>query len=304
MILIGSRALKLRASYLLDRPCIDFDFICYQEQYEQWMKDNSHKIEPSKITFLESKNKMIVEGKVNCEFELVKEGTSSKLFYDLVEQDDSTIQTPFGMIPNLDLLFTLKSSHKYLKNSPYFWKTLVDYHKMKMVGATVKPEYKDFLKLREKETYDYSHPNLKQNKKEFFNETDDFYKYDHDSIHQAVKVLDKPAYTYFSIDGEEVSSSKEKFFNCDRNIQLLSVAEESAVLAIERSLVPHPGVMEEPQAWRFALSKVCTSITSGWFRAFAYENIFDVLNIYPDDYKNKFDIGLQNGIVKPFKKDL
>ena len=79
---------------------------------------------------------------------------------------------------------------------------------------------------------------------------------------------------------------------------MASVLEESAVLAIERSLVPHPGVMTPPQAWHFAFSKVCTSIASGWWRDFAYENAPELLNKFPADYFDKFQKALANGEVK------
>jgi hypothetical protein len=247
---------------------------------------------------------MIVEGDTNCEFEIIQPGSSNEMFSNLVDEDRETIDTSFGKIPNLDLLFALKSSHKHLKNSPHFWKTLKDYHRMKAVGATIRPEYMDFYKLREKETYTYSHPKLNQDKKSFFADDAIDYVHDHDSIHAAVKIMDKPAYTYFAKDGEEVQSSKKKFFECNRDVQLLSVVEESAVLAVERSLVPHPGVLTVQQAWGMAFSKVLTSITSGWWRAFAYDNAFDALKLYPADYWDKFNVGLANGTVKPFKKAL
>lgn len=298
MILIGSRALALRAPGLLQRKPVDFDFICTMDEYNTWMEKNSHKVKPTKMYSIEDK-KMIVEGQVNCEFELIKSGNSCDMLDQLLKEDKQTLHTPFGMIPSFDLLFTIKSSHKYLKNNPYFWKTLADYHVMKLNGAETKPEHQAFLKQREAETYTYLHPKLNVSKKDFFSEEFGVkYTYDHDSIHQAVKLLDQPAYKFFQKEEAEVATSKEKFLSCSSEVQLYSVVEESAVLAIERSLVPHPGVLTKEQAWRMALSKVCTSIASGWWRAFAYENAFKILKLYPTDYWDKFQIGVANGVVK------
>ncbi len=78
----------------------------------------SFKVKPTKV-YPEGKNKMIVEGSTNCEFEIIKPDTSSYIMEELVAQDH--IETPFGMVPSLDMLFTIKSSHKYLKNSPIFF---------------------------------------------------------------------------------------------------------------------------------------------------------------------------------------
>lgn len=301
MILIGSKALSFRSPQILFREPKDFDFICTQDELNIWIEKNLKKINYTKIYPLH--NKVIIEGDVNYEFEIIKNNTSSELLNDLVLKDKDTINTSFGLIPNLDILFTLKSSHKYLKNSLYFWKTLADYHKMKFVGAKVREEYKDFLKLREKETYlKQKHPKLNQNKKNFFAEDSVVYKYDHDSIHQSIKQFEKPAYQYFSINNQEVLSSKSKFLSCTHEIQLASVVEESAVLAIERSLVPFPDVMTEQNAWRYALSKICTSISSGWWREWAYDNVPDIVKLYPEGYFNKFKEGLLNGIVKPFSR--
>jgi hypothetical protein len=78
------------------------------------------------------------------------------------------------------------------------------------------------------------------------------------------------------------------------------VVEEAAVLAIERSLVPHPGIKTPEEAWRFALAKVCSSITSGWFREFAYENALEIIKLYPKGYWEKFQEDVKSGLVKPF----
>jgi hypothetical protein len=287
MILIGSRAMAIRG--LAHRPPVDFDFVCTQAEFDAW---DTSKARPTKV-YAEGK-KMIVEGATNCEFEIVSEGSSGALLTDIVSADPKTIRTSMGLVPSLDLLFTLKSSHKHLKNSPHFWKTLGDYHRMKMMGAKA---HQGLLRMREKETYTYAHPKLNQNKSKFFTDDNITYTYDHDSIHQAVKTLDQPAYKYFSTDGEEVLSSRERFNTCSREIQLLSVVEESSVLACERSLVPFPGVLTVEQAWRMAFSKVCTSIASGWWRAFAYENALEALRMYPKDYWEKFQAGVASGVV-------
>src|SRR5690606_20764251 len=145
-----------------------FDFVCTKEEYEDWMEKNSSKVNPTKIYPLNNGRKMIVEGSVNCEFEINSPGTSTEMLLDIVEGSSESIETAFGWVPTFDMLFTIKSSHKYLKDSPHFWKTLADYHIMKAFGAKVRPEYEAFLKLREKETYTYKHPSLNQDKNSFF----------------------------------------------------------------------------------------------------------------------------------------
>lgn len=297
MILVGSRALALRAPYLLTRAPNDFDFVCTIDEFDTWLKQNETKVKPTKVYSELGGRKMIVEGSSNVEFEIVQPNSSAKMLVELVSNTKDTLETSFGLVPNLDMLFTIKSSHKYLKNSPHFWKTLVDYHMLKRAGAKIQEEYQAFFKLREIETYNYKHPKLNQSKKSFFADDNVSYRYEHDTIHQSVAMFDRPAYTYYMKDGQEIQCDKNKFLACSREIQLAGVVEEAAVLAIERSMVPF-NTWEPEFAWRFALSKVCSSITSGWFREFAYENALDVLKLYPKNYWVKFQEDVENGLVK------
>lgn len=297
MILIGSRALLFRAPLILNRKPEDFDFIGREGEILKWLDDNSIS------NFVREDNRIVVQDQ-QIEFDIIQPNSSNEMFESIVKNDSQTIDSKeFGLIPNLDLLFCLKASHRYLKNSPHFWKTAIDYHRMKSVGAKIRPEYMEFFKLREKETYArQAHPKLNVNKKEFFDESFGVkYTVVHDDIHLSVKRAEKPAYEYFKKDNEEVMCDKEKFFSCSKEIQINSILEESMVLSIERSLLPHPGIMTPKQAWMFALSKVCSSITSGWWREFAYENIFEAIRHYPEGYWEKFQNDLKNGAVRYIK---
>lgn len=294
MILIGSRALLFRAPKILNRKPEDFDFIGREDEILKWLEDNLIS------NFVREDNRIMVQDQ-QIEFDIIQPNSSNEILESIVKNDSSTIDSKeFGLIPNLDLLFCLKASHRYLKNSPHFWKTAIDYHRMKDVGAKIRPEYMDFFKLREKETYArQAHPKLNVNKKQFFDEKFGIeYIVIHDDIHLSVKRGERPAYEYFKKDNEEVLCDKQKFFSCPKEIQINSILEESMVLSIERSLLPHPGVMTPKQAWIFALSKVCSSITSGWWREFAYENIFEAIRQYPEGYWEKFQNDLKNGKVR------
>lgn len=296
MILIGSRALALRAPRALGgREPKDFDFIGSRADWGQLVA-KYHPIREWEIS--QKKRAMELDGGTICEIELVERSPSGAAFAEIVESDARSTATNFGLVPSLNLLFALKHSHRHLKNSPHFWKTLLDYHRMKDLGATIPEEHRAWLKLREKETYTYAHPKLNQDKKSFFADDNIKYVYDHDTIHEAVAIGDRPAYRYYMKDGAEVQSDKAKFFACPREVQINSVLEESAVLAIERSLVPFPGHWSTKKAWHFAFSKVCTSIASGWWRAFAYDNAIEILQAFRDDYWQRFERGLEAGLVK------
>ncbi len=202
-------------------------------------------------------------------------------------------------IPDKNVLYMLKRSHRYLKNSPHFLKTMQDLKRMEELGCSV--VHPEWLAQREKDTYTYKHPSLMRPKQDFFKGDQVQYVYDHDSLHQAVKVGKVPAYQLFSSDGHEVHSSKAKFQLCTQEQRLNAVLEESYVLALERSQIPYRNQVTPINSFRVALEKVCTSITSGWFREFAYDNYFTILTMYQGSYIDKFDAALKSGVVKEYQ---
>lgn len=202
----------------------------------------------------------------------------------------------------LDWLYTLKMSHRFRKNSPHFAKTMSHIHDMRHRGAKI--INLDWYKQRVKETLN-KHPNLNQDKKDFFNTPGIIYKYDHDSIHRAIALYDKPAYQYYIDPKKEVWCDRELFAQCSREIKIAGVLEESLVLALERSQIPNDFNLDKDKSFKYALEKVCTSITSGWFRTWAWEHYYEILNAYnnlPFDYTKKFKQQLDKGIVLPFEE--
>ena len=202
-------------------------------------------------------------------------------------------------VPNLNNLYSMKMSHRYKRNSVHFNKTMQDIRALRQAGCCIHDE--TWYTLRCNETYNYSHPSLNQTKSTFFTDNVD-YKYDHDSLHEAVKLQDKPAYTYYICEGAEVQCSKEKFFATTEDIRINGVLEESYVLALERSVIPFG--TDPEKAFNIALEKVCTSITSGWFREYAWENYEKIKSMYSVDYLYKYMLALQTGKLKPFKNDV
>ena len=324
MLLIGSRALVANNPELEGiRRTVDWDFICTIEQFTQWHKANKDNLQfavpTQKGKYYHARDK---DG-MNYEFELAWPGTSAEDFlkhYGLLEHKWVPEIGPVPAI-NPDLLL-IKLSHRYKRNSPHFLKTTSDIKYLReKVGAEFFEKFMQngingpIMAKREAESYDYAHPKLNVSSKEFFNGDGVQYVYDHDSIHLAVALLydpdlfhinheglewlgrNSPAYTYYMKDGSEVMTSKEKFFSVEEGIRLYGVYEESCVLALERSQIPH-GLGKEggPTArWSFemALMKVCTSITSGWFRQYAWENYSKVLDLYNElgenDYIERFN---------------
>lgn len=315
MLLIGSRALVANYSELTGvRKTTDWDFICTIEQFTAWHKHNREELQFAVPTqqgkYYHARDK---DG-MNYEFELAWPGTSAELFlkhYGLLEKK----WTPeIGPVPAIgpDLLL-IKLSHRYKRNSPHFHKTMTDIHWLReklgenyvayFLGLPLNTE---IMKLREAESYTYAHPKLNVTSKDFFTGDGVNYVYDHDEIHKVVAIAGVPAYTQYMQDGEQVMTSREKFFAVDQQTRLLGGFEESMVLALERSQIPHGDKEDGPSArWSFemALMKVCTSITSGYFREFCWEHYNDIMKMYEELgetwYVDRFKEAVQNGEILP-----
>lgn len=299
MVLVGSGALALLVRDLgkeFYRPCIDLDYLCTEREWK--VQVAAHEDDAVLIERNGNKGHIELPDGFHLEYDIAQPGDSTD---HLIKYCESLKKTDAP----LEVLYLLKMSHRYKKNSPHFFKTMNDIHFMRSIGAKIPAELEDVLKLREKETYDYSHPNLDVKSKDFFKGDEVPYVYDHDTIHEAVAVLGVPAYKSYMKDDSEVMTSKEKFFEQENHIRLLGVYEESCVLALERSQIPFNFEVPARQSFVMALSKVCTSITSGWFREYAYENFHVVMKFYESmgetDYIERFKAN--SHMVKPFQGD-
>jgi len=323
MLVVGSQALKnTYFDYREGNNVLDIDLICTSQYFKDIVKNISYnpKYKISELKFvdggayviahnIENNTTSIVDvsyldgdGKFvnsnNMIYEHCLKYSSPRAFYICEEPYKVLKATP-------EIVLMMKESHKYKRNCKHFLKTMQDIKFLrekiseKPVSYYMDDELSKIYKIRCEETYNYSHPNLNQNKQTFF--TDEIpYKYDHDTIHAAVKHLDKPAYQYYMKDGEEVQCDKQKFENLPHIVKLYGVLEESYVLALERSVIPYS--TDAKKAFDMALMKVCTSITSGWFREFAWEHYDDVQYLYHESYVDKFQEALWEGKIKNFKE--
>lgn len=322
MLIIGSRAL-LHHFPNLERTPKDWDFICTFEEFQKWSKANKGNIAHCVPL---SGDKFHVRDKdgMNYEFEIAWPGSSGAFLMEVLVAEGNDTICP------INWLYALKMSHRYLKDSPHFLKTMRDIQFLRnhIVKRDERLCYGEWFKQRELETYTYKHPKLDVSKGEFFTGDGVQYVYDHDSIHLTVALTERthlqrcagpnvlgkmvsygkevtttyPAYTFYMKDGSEVMTSKEKFMSVPEEIRLYGVYEESCVLALERSQIPYPNTPPR-KSFEMALMKVCTSITSGWFREYAWENYDKVIALYEAqgewDYVHRFQRNAH--LLKPYE---
>ena len=258
---------------------------------------------------IDNGKKMVVKThKSIYEIEIAWPDSTAEEFLNLVLADNHTTRIGHRLFPSLDGLYAMKMSHRYLKNSPHFLKTLKH---IKLIRSTwgvtrdtddVVGYWNDWYSLRMNETYSYTHPNLDVNKQSFFQD-EAFYKYDHDDIHEAVKLDEKPAYKRILADGSPVKCDKQKFLELSPGNKLNCALEECYTLALERSLIPNEFRPDPKKAFEMALMKICTSVTSGWFRAWCWENYEHIAASYQPIYVPKFHMHLAAGLIRPFNHD-
>lgn len=283
MLLIGSRAINHHLPGFRPKPA-DVDVIASARSVEQLLNDGfTHEAGTGRSTVLRSPSGATWD--IELETPLT-EALSEPWYQGREGRKQVEIEGYLMDLATLDQLYTLKLSHRYLKDSPYFMKTMLDIWALRKAGACVSSHA--WLQERERATYGYKHPSLMRNKTQFFSGDAVHYVYDHDAVHQAVKLGDVPAYTRFGKDGHDVFSSRTKFEALPELHKLHAVLEEAYVLAIERSQVPYPGT-DPNVSFKIALEKVCTSITSGWFREYAWEHYFVALALYSPTYVDRFD---------------
>jgi hypothetical protein len=303
MLFIGSIALN-NHGIDLGRPTSDIDVICTEAEFDQMIADAGDAYVTSYDTSARSRA-LHVSGRKPFDAEIARPGSSAAALLDIIAMDGDmrlhSVDMGVERYAHPDLVYAMKMSHRYLKNSPHFAKTMRDIRTLRDHGCAIPEILKPWYSFRVKETYAYKHPNLNQRKQGFFSDDDVPYVYDHDTIHEAVKLHDRPAFEYIKKDQSEVFCSREKFDEAPDHIKIATVLEESYVLALERHQVPNDFAPDRRVSFLIALEKVCTSIASGWWREYAWENYEVVKAAYDPTYLDRFHAGVENGVIKKFQ---
>jgi len=199
------------------------------------------------------------------------------------------IETPIGIanVVSPKGLMLFKRSH--LHRPIDFAKHIRHYHFLKSKVIDLDEVYYNLLKERTrltKEKYGDKVPSLKKSKKDFF---DDYVtkKYEHDQIHRAISFYDRPLYEELKTDDESVWCSKDKWEQLPHQKKIYCILEEAYVISIERYLIPNN---KFPRKFAFykSIEKICTTLTSGWFRDYATENWTELMSHSDYDFYKKF----------------
>ena len=149
-----------------------------------------------------------------------------------------------------------------------------------LVGLETDPLLLERIKLT-KQAYPQGNPKLNKSNMDFF---DDPVKkvYDHDFLHELYAYEDRPMFEKLKRPEQFDLAwcTKDLWNELSLAQKLQCVAEETYVIATERFMVPNNWDYNTKRAYYNALKKVCTTLTSGWFRDFAIDNFPAIYDLY------------------------
>ena len=312
MILIGSRAMAIQMQ-LTDRtnPKTDFDVIMSVEEFMKWHEVNKLNI-ISLVPRSANKYKAIVNNngsRLQYEIELGLEGTSSRF---LLENDNEVTRGyTRGHFDELYSILSLKylalTKRSHLIYPIHFEKNIEDYHSMKSyLGPFERDEMMDkYYILR----YGEAAQRNKQRTPKLNVTTEDFFSsklavpnyFVHDHIHAMMAHDGVPMYTKMQPDPSMAWCSKDMFFNLSYKQQVQCIQEEGYVIALERYIIPQHGESCNNffDCYKRAVKRICTTLTSGWFRDFAIENYDKAIAWYNPLFAYEFIQKAQQGQIVP-----
>jgi hypothetical protein len=196
-----------------------------------------------------------------------------------------------GFMPTKKVLVVMLPGLAMIKRS-HLWRDLnwdkhiTQYH-LHLKEHLPKDEYSKNLLLRRmrltKEAYPQGNPKLNQSNKDFFDDAVKK-KYDHDWLHELAAHYDRPLYERMKNPDKlgEAWCERDMWEDFPHEDKVKTVQEEAYVIATERFLIPNNFKYSKKLAYFTAVKKICTTLTSGWFRDFAIDNWKEIIDSYSD----------------------
>ncbi len=309
MLLVGSQAAYFH--FLDFRVPKDWDVFCTISELSKWVLKNKENINSYFLDVNKSKFFATTKTKRKFEFSIYNnvfnenEKSSAQLFCE-ARSNQLHVLDDFYVASPQTLLF-LKTTHI---TYPIHWdKNIEDYHFLKSNVDLANCENKEMIgyMVRKYET-DKKFKNKKSKNKSLKMSNDDFFLksksverfYLHDDLHVATSYYSEPLYSSLKYDKTKAFIDKELFDKLQHIDKIRTVREECYAIALERKIIPgwqkHVDI-DSTEAFNYALKRVCTTLTSGWFRWFAIEN-WPEIRKFDVDYVGKFTEAVNSGKIK------
>ncbi len=267
----------------------DWDFIMPLANIPTWVSENA-----SQLKYFHAKNDWKFIGKtitgMQIEIEVADANPSSmwlwenrKKFTHGIAKNINDHPVWHMQVANNLVLSLIKRSHLYW--AVHWQKNIEDYHVLKLHAEhfdkqEITPELQEFYEMRLAENtkkFGKNRVNLNMSNDDFFKKSQKIgRRFVHDDIHEAVKYGEQPLYKVCKVDQDKANLSEPIFRLLDRESQLNLVREETMVIALERQVIPKDYMVDYADAYLYALSRICTNLTAGWFRDFAIENYLEL----------------------------
>lgn len=243
--------------------------------------------------------------------EMERSGSGNYLIEMYKGDTNNTVGTPVGTakVVKIPELFLIKKSHIYWPNK---WsKHINDYHYLKSrLNGPITDDLKRFYEMRLRESEERYGKRFKARlsttNNNFFGASQNKVgrKYEHDDLHKVTCYYDSPLYDKMKNDKDKAAVDKKLWDVLSHKDKIRAVREECYAIGLERRLIPRfesdrdVRKVHESQAFHYALQRICTNLTSGWFRNFAIDNYPEIVD-YDVPFYKMFIEAVGNGeIVK------
>lgn len=296
MLIVGSKALKYRYPNL-ERKVKDTDVIASKKECDRLIEI----LKPTKVVSNEyivtliGIEKWDIFDTNNVEILLSDNSISLKKYLEYDEECPSNSIMLYINYASSEVLFSLKKSHIHFPRN--FVKHIADYNFLFKQHKGI-DNLKDITLINFKETEDrigkLRTPSLNKSVNSFFDQSTNFVKsyFVHDEMHLAVAHYDRPLYERMQKDTNLALCDKglwEKFSHEDK---CKCVLEEAMVIALERKILPMiyggGSYFSSKEAIMWSLMRICTTLCSGWFRAFATNNYSEICGYINTNYVEEF----------------
>lgn len=302
MLVVGSKALKYRFPHI-DRDPADVDVIAFLCDVETLTKDLRPRevVEGPGIVALKGiANRNEVFDTPNVEVLLADDSKALRMYltYQSLQMGDELFASP-------EILYSLKSSHINfpVKFTKHIWDFLLLDSHFKGVDVlsevTLNNRRETEVRLGGQRT-----PRLNQSVKDFFGQSKNKVRsyFIHDDMHRAVAHHNEPLYLRMQVDRDMARCERNLWEAFSHEDKCKCVLEEAYVIALERKILP--ALHEDSPTWHtpsealeWALMRICTNLTSGWFRDFATRNYGHIRQMASESYVDEFLAKVQDGHI-------
>lgn len=288
MLIVGSSAL----AHYTTRSVKDHDIIAFREQALEHFKSFDI-IKESKYSILFKKDYV-----VDCILADNSEALQAYLEFEGANNNRFKIAS-------LDTLLSLKASHvhyplrnfqRHVEDYSWLWKQLGE---DKLAPITEQQIKETELRLGKLKT-----PSLNKSVESFFGQSDGKVEtwFVHDDVHRVMAHKEVPLYELMQRDKTKAKCEKDLWEKFSHLEKCQCVLEEAYVIALERKIIPSiyggaPRVSPK-MALDWSLMRICTTLTSGWFRDFACKYYLDIKDTHNPNYYKVFTSAVKNDRIK------